>query len=58
MALKIDGSSGRKPQNLTGRIERDIKKVNDMNGAQFSSHMERQFSESQDEELKKESHGN
>ncbi|NLO98934.1 MAG: YaaR family protein [Clostridiaceae bacterium] len=53
MALKIDGSSGRKPQNLTGRIERDIKKVNDMNGAQFSSHMERQFSESQDEELKK-----
>ena len=27
MALKIDGSSGRKPQNLTGRIERDIKKL-------------------------------
>lgn len=53
MALKIDGSSGRKPQNLTGRIERDIKKVNDMNEAQFSSHMDRQFSESQDEELKK-----
>ena len=24
-----------------------------MNGAQFSSHMERQFSESQDEELKR-----
>ncbi len=53
MALKIDGSSGRKPQNLTGRIDRDVKKVNDMNGAQFSSHMDRQFSESQDEELKK-----
>lgn len=53
MALKIDGGSGRKPQNLTGRIDRDVKKVNDMNGAQFSSHMDRQFSESQDEELKK-----
>jgi uncharacterized protein YaaR (DUF327 family) len=53
MALKIDGSSGRKPQNLTGRIDRDVKKVNDMNGAQFSSHMDRQFSENQDEELRK-----
>lgn len=53
MALKIDGGSGRKPQNLTERVDRDIKKVNDTNGAQFSSHMDRQFSESQDEELKK-----
>ncbi len=53
MALKIDGSSGRKPQSLSGRIERDIKKVNNMNGTQFSSHMDRQFSENQDEELRK-----
>ncbi|MGI6123128.1 MAG: YaaR family protein [Acetivibrionales bacterium] len=53
MALKIDGSSGRKPQNIPERIGRDFKKVNDMNGTQFSSHMDRQFSENQDEELKK-----
>lgn len=53
MALKIDGSSGRKPQSLSGRVDRDIKKVNDKNGVQFSSHMDRQFSENQDEELKR-----
>ncbi len=53
MALKIDGSSGRKPQSLSGRIDRDTKKVNNMNGTQFSSHMDRQFSENQDEELRK-----
>lgn len=55
MALKIDGNSGRgrKPQSLSGRIERDLKKVNERSGPQFSSHMDRQFSESQEEELKK-----
>lgn len=53
MAIKIDGSSGRKPQNVTGRIEGNIKKVNDKSGPQFSSHMDRQFSQNQDEELKK-----
>ena len=53
MALKIDGNSGRKPQSLSGRIDRDIKKVNSMNGTQFSSHMDRQFSENQEEELRK-----
>jgi len=53
MALKIDRSPERKPQNITGKIDRDIKKVNDKNETMFSSHMDRQFSESQDEELKK-----
>lgn len=53
MALKIDRSPERKPQNITGRIDRDKKKVNDKNETQFSSQMDRQFSESQDEELKK-----
>ncbi|NLX63622.1 MAG: YaaR family protein [Clostridiaceae bacterium] len=53
MALKIDRSPDRKPQNITGRIDRDIKKVNDKNETLFSSHMDRQFSESRDEELKK-----
>ena len=53
MALKIDRSPERKPQNITGRIDRDIKRVNDRSETMFSSHMDRQYSESQDEELKK-----
>ena len=53
MALKIDRSPERKPQSLTSRIDRDYKKVNDKSETHFSSHMDHQFSESQDEELKK-----
>ena len=53
MALKIDRNPDRKTQSITGRIDRDIKKVNDKNETQFSSHMEHQFSGNQDEELKK-----
>ncbi len=53
MALKIDGSSGRKPQSIGTRIERDLSKVQNKNGAQFSSQLDRQFSQNQDEELQK-----
>lgn len=53
MAIKIDGSSGRKPQNVSGRIDSNIKKITDKSGPQFSSHMDRQFSQNQEEELKK-----
>lgn len=53
MALKIDGSSGRKPQSLGSRIDRDSNKVIDKSGAQFSSTLDRHFSQNQDEELQK-----
>ncbi len=53
MAIKIDGSSGGKPQNVSGRIESNRTRISEKSGPQFSSHMDRQFSESQEEELKK-----
>lgn len=53
MALKVDGSSGRKPQSIGGHMSRDLSKVNDKNGPQFSSQMDRHFSQNQDEELQK-----
>lgn len=53
MAIKIDGSSGRKPQNVSGRMDGNAKKVSNKNGPQFSSHLDRNFSQNQDEELKK-----
>ena len=53
MALKIDGGSGRKPQSIGTRIERDLSKVQNKNGAQFGSQLDRQFSQNQDEELQK-----
>ena len=53
MAFKIDGSSGRKPQSIGMRVERDSGKVMSKSGAQFSSHLDKHFSDNQDEELKK-----
>ncbi|HHW23789.1 MAG TPA: YaaR family protein [Clostridiaceae bacterium] len=53
MSLKISGNSDRKPQNVSRRIDGNVKKVADRNELQFSSHMERHFSQNQDEELKK-----
>jgi len=54
MALKIEGSpERRKPQSVTGRIDSNVKRVSDKNGPQFSSHMDRHFSQSQEEELRK-----
>lgn len=53
MGLKINSSSGRKPQNITGRVEKDVRKVNEKNGPQFSTHMEKNYSDSQEEELRK-----
>ncbi|MGI6621731.1 MAG: YaaR family protein [Clostridiaceae bacterium] len=53
MSLKINGSSGRKPQNVSRRMDSNVKKVTDKNELQFGSHMERHFSQNQDEELKK-----
>lgn len=53
MALKVDGSSGRKPQSIGMRSDRDLGKVQSKNGAQFSSQLDKHFSENQDEELKK-----
>ncbi len=53
MALKIDGSSGRKPQSIGNRIERDSSKVQGKNGTQFGTQLDRHFSQNQDEELKK-----
>ncbi len=53
MALKIDGSSGRKPQSIGNRIERDSSKVQGKSGTQFGTQLDRHFSQNQDEELKK-----
>lgn len=53
MALKVDGNSGRKPQNMISRIDRDQNKVQGKEGTQFSTHMDKHFSGGQDEELKK-----
>jgi uncharacterized protein YaaR (DUF327 family) len=53
MSLKISGNSDRKPQNVSRRMEGNVRKVADKNELQFSSHMDRHFSENQDEELKK-----
>lgn len=53
MALKVDGSSGRKPQNIAGHIDRDLGKVQGKDGPQFSNQMDRHFSQNQDEELQK-----
>ena len=53
MALKVDGSSGRKPQSIGTWGEKDLGKIQHKSGAQFSSHLDKQFAQSQDDELKK-----
>ncbi len=53
MALKVDGSSGRKPQSIGLRMDRDSGKVQSKNGSQFSSQLGKHFSDNQDEELKR-----
>jgi uncharacterized protein YaaR (DUF327 family) len=53
MALKVDGGSGRKPQSIGFKMERDTGKVQSKSGPQFSTHLDKRFSENQDEELKK-----
>lgn len=53
MALKVDGTSGRKPQSIASQKSRDLNKVSDKSGAQFSSQLDRHFSQNQDEELQK-----
>lgn len=54
MALKIEGNPDRrKPQSVPGRVESNVKRVADKNGPQFSSQLDRHFSQGQDEELRK-----
>jgi uncharacterized protein YaaR (DUF327 family) len=53
MALKVDGNSERKPQNITGRVDRDVNRVHGKEGLQFSTQLDKHFSEGQDEELRK-----
>lgn len=53
MALKIDSGSGRKPSSIRLPTEKDSGRVGQKMGAQFSSHMDRHFSQAQDEELKR-----
>ncbi len=53
MGIEINRSSGRKPHKITGRVERDIRKVSEKNGLQFSTHMDKNYSDNQEEELKK-----
>ncbi|MCX7774422.1 MAG: YaaR family protein [Clostridia bacterium] len=52
--LKIDGGGSRgKPQTISSKIDRDAGKVSDKSGAQFGSHLDRHFSQNQEEELQK-----
>ncbi|NLU51990.1 MAG: YaaR family protein [Clostridiaceae bacterium] len=53
MALKIDGGSGRKPHGIRVPAERDAGRISQKTGTQFGNHMDRHFSQAQDEELKK-----
>lgn len=52
MSLKIDGGSGRKPENVTNRIGKEGGKVQEKSTAQFSSFMDKHSGQSQDEMLK------
>ena len=53
MGIKIGGGSGRKPHRVSGQVDGSIKKVNGKDGPLFSAHMDKKYSESQEEELKK-----
>lgn len=53
MGLKIDrGSSGRRPQRLPSRVSKQTDKVQEKSTTQFSSHMDRQFGNAQEEILR------
>ncbi|HBR02252.1 MAG TPA: DUF327 domain-containing protein [Ruminiclostridium sp.] len=53
MALKVDGNSGRKPPRISSRTEQDTGRVKGKSSPQFSTQLDRHFSENQEEELKK-----
>ena len=53
MSIRINGNSGRKPQKITGPVDRDVKKVTEKNSLQFSTHMDKNYSDNQEERLKK-----
>ena len=52
MAFKVERDSGKKPQNILSRVERDTTKVQRKDGLQFGTQLDKHFAESQDDELK------
>lgn len=53
MGLKVDGgSTGRKPQGIPGRMEKENGRIQEKGSAQFSSHLGRHFDDAQEDILR------